>query len=113
MQGERLTALIQFRKLRNKTQAQVAAEVGVSKATYGAWETGRNKIGAQHLIALSKCLGCSPNDILGYKTSAGPSPLPVDSEEQELVTLYRSLPPNIRNDILDIMRTTVKGWRLH
>lgn len=113
MNDKRRISLIQLRKLHGKTQAQIAGEIGVSKATYSAWETGRIEIGSKHLVTLSTCLNCTPDDILGYSRRANSSPLPIDSEELEMISLYRSLPPNIKNDILDIMRTTVKGWRLH
>lgn len=113
MNGKRRISLIQLRKLHGKTQAQIAGEVGISKATYSAWETGRIEIGSKHLIALSKCLNCTPNDIFGYPLHDNSSPLPIDSEELEVIALYRSLPPNIKTDILDIMRATAKGWRLH
>lgn len=111
MDSKRLTSLVMLRHMHNKTQTQIAGELGVSKATYSAWETGRIELGARHLINLSKCLNCTPNDILGYHESSE-TRLPLDSGEEELLTLYRSLPPNIRDDIMDIMRTTVKGWRI-
>lgn len=110
MGQQKLTSLIVIRRMHGKTQAQIAGEVGVSKATYSAWETGRIELSARHLTNLSKCLNCTPNDILGYH-DLGTSHLPVDPDEEELISLYRSLPPNIRNDIVDIMRTTVKGWQ--
>lgn len=113
MSGKRLISLAQLRKYHGKTQAQVAGEIGISKATFSAWETGRIEIGAHHLIAISKVLNCTPNDILDYHGTERTDRQTFNSEEQELVALYRSLPPNIRTDIMDIMRTTVKGWRLH
>lgn len=104
-------ALLPIRRTAGLTQAQVADQLGVSKATYSSWETGRAELGADRLAALSELFGCTPNDILGYPGSArGFSAL--TSSEEEWVSLLRCLPPNIRDDILDIMRSTVKGWRL-
>lgn len=107
-----MNALVRIRRTAGLTQAQVAESLKVSKATYSAWETGRAELGADRITALSELFGCTPNDILGYSgslknfsTLTGP--------EEEYVSLLRRLPPNIREDILDIMRTTVKGWRMH
>lgn len=107
----RVNALSRIRRTANLTQAQVAGALGVSKATYSAWETGRAELGADRIAALSELFGCTPNDILGY---SGPlkSFSTLTAPEEEYVSLMRRLPPNIREDILDIMRTTVKGWRM-
>lgn len=107
----RRNELARIRKASGLTQSQVAGYLGVSKATYSSWETGRAELGADRIVALSGFFGCTPNDILGYDGNGGKVAALSDAE-QEYVSLLRSLPPNIRHDILDIMRTTVKGWRL-
>ena len=38
------TALARIRKKSGLTQLQIADSLGVSKATYSAWETGRAKL---------------------------------------------------------------------
>lgn len=111
MPNRHQTALTQIRKASSLTQAQVADYLGVSKATYSAWETGRAELGAERLIALSDLFRCTPNDILRYN-GTNESFSVVSSAEKECIQLFRSSPPNIRQDVLDIMRTTVKGWRL-
>ena len=111
--GPRLTALIHIRRASGFTQAQVAAQLGISKATYSAWETGRAVLGADRIVALAELFKCTPNDILGYSDSdseGGFSAL--TGAEEEFLLLLRHLPPNIKEDVLDIMRTTAKGWRL-
>ena len=105
----RLNSLVQIRKASGLTQAQAAGHLGVSKATYSAWETGRAELGADRIIALAELYGCAPNDILGY-TDTPEVFSPLTDGEEELVALFRRLPPNIREDILDIMRTTARGW---
>lgn len=69
--GPRLTALIHIRRASGLTQAQVAAQLGISKATYSAWETGRAVLGADRIVALAELFKCTPNDILGYSDSEG------------------------------------------
>lgn len=109
--GPRLTALIHIRKAAGLTQSQAAGQLGVSKATYSAWETGRAMLSSERIVALSELFKCTPNDILGYPGSEeGFSTLAKD--EEEFLLLLRRLPPNIKEDVLDIMRTTAKGWRL-
>ena len=109
--GPRLTALVQIRKASGLTQSQVAGQLGVSKATYSAWETGRAILGADRVVSLAELFKCTPNDILGYPSS-GEGFSPLTSAEEEFLLLLRRLPPNIKEDVLDIMRTTAKGWRL-
>ncbi len=65
--GERnKTRLAQLRRARGLTQSEIAYDLGVSKATYSSWESGRIELGAARLVALAERLCCTPNDILGY-----------------------------------------------
>ena len=104
-------ALSSIRKALGLTQLQVAGMLGVSKATYSSWETGRAEMGADRLIALSELFHCTPNDILGLSGTPAQFSL-LSPTEEECLSLFRSAPPNIREDVVDIMRSTVKGWRL-
>lgn len=109
------TKLAQLRQARGLTQTEIAYDLGVSKATYSSWESGRIELGAQRIIALADRLCCTPNDILGYVEPSEELPERYEAlshEELNVVKLFRSCPPNIRRDILDIMQTTVKGWRI-
>lgn len=54
MQGERAVHENNLRYLRDKvglSQAQVAAQLGVSSKTYSSWETGRTELGAERIRA--------------------------------------------------------------
>lgn len=110
------TQLKKIRQARGLTQTQLAYDLGVSKATYSSWESGRIELGANRIVALAERLYCTPNDILGCggrATQAEPDGyVSLTDEERRFVTLLRSLPPNIKHDVLDIMQTTVKGWRI-
>lgn len=109
--GPRLTALVQIRRASGLTQSQVADQLGISKATYSAWETGRAMLGADRIVALADLFKCTPNDILDYSDS-GEGFSTLTKDEEEFLLLLRRLPPNIKEDVLDIMRATAKGWRL-
>lgn len=106
----RRTALSQIRKATGMTQAQIANQIGVSKATYSAWETGRSELTAERILALSNIFNCTPNELLGVNSPSEPFSILTENEE-ELLALYRAAPPNIRIDIIDILRTTTKNWR--
>ena len=58
------------REAAGKSQRQLAAIMGVSEKSVSAWETGRVEMKADHLLALSNWLGCTPNDLLGYDGDA-------------------------------------------
>jgi transcriptional regulator with XRE-family HTH domain len=100
--------LSQIRRSTGMTQSFVSDKLGVSKATYSSWETGRAELGADRLVALSDLFGCTPNDILGYQSDGTRFEI-ISSYEEEVITLYRALPPNIKSDMYDIMRSNVKG----
>ena len=48
-----------LRKRSGKSQKQIAAKIGVSQATYSAYERGRNEPPAEMLVRLSYVFGCS------------------------------------------------------
>lgn len=104
------TSLSQIRRMTGKTQAQVAGQLGVSKATYSSWETGRAELGAERLRALCDFFHCTPNDILGYGHSARHLS-PLSEEDKRLLMLFKLQPPNMRQYILGIMDYTAKGRR--
>ena len=106
------TALARIRRMSGMTQIQVAGRIGVSKATYSAWETGRAELGAERICALCELFHCTPNDILDYhRSSRGFAALP--KEEEQLLALYRAAAPNIRKALMELIGGNVKGSRLH
>ena len=94
------TALARIRKKSGLTQLQIADSLGASKATYSAWETGRAKLGDDD--AFTRYQAADPDG----------SPAFLTAQEDEYLSLFKALPPNIKADILDIMRYTTKAWRL-
>lgn len=111
-QGERAVHENNLRYLRDKvglSQAQVAAQLGVSSKTYSSWETGRTELGAERIRALCDLLGCTPSDVLGYRGHT--SFAPVTTIEETIVDLYGRLAPNVRMAVLEIMRDSAKKRR--
>ena len=86
------TALARIRKKSGLTQLQIADSLGVSKATYSAWETGRAKLGEDRIVALCDLFGCTPNDILGYNKDPDGSPAFFTAQLRK-TNIYRSSKP--------------------
>lgn len=47
------------------TQAELAAKLGVSRATISSWETDRTEPAMQDVQALAAAMGCQPSDLVG------------------------------------------------
>ena len=76
--------LQQARKSRGFTQADVAPQLGVSRATVAQIETGRRQLKADDLRRLAAFYGCSPSELL--------TPNPGDQEVDGVAELFRSHP---------------------
>ena len=99
------------RKAAGMTQEQVAGAVGVSRKTYSSWETGRTDMGADRVRELSRVLGCTPNDILGVWPEDEGGRYALKEYQEEILDLYEWLAPNVRDDLVDILRSTTKHGR--
>ncbi len=113
MRGSYSTHLRELRKMSGKSQAIVAAEVGVAKSTYSSWETGRNELGSSRVIALCQSLGCTANDIFGFAGNGDVrfsvvEDATLDPEIMEHMRLYRRSDPAVRQGINTILAATAK-----
>lgn len=52
------------------SQGELAEKSGVNVTTISAYERGDMVPGAGNLFALADALGCTPNDIMGWKPAA-------------------------------------------
>lgn len=52
-----------FREKRNKTQTELAKDLGVSQQAVAMWEKGTNKPRADKLIQLARILGCTIDEL--------------------------------------------------
>jgi transcriptional regulator with XRE-family HTH domain len=82
-----------YRKIKNMTQSELGKAIGGKGQTViSAWEKGVADPGSDNIIALSKVLGVTPHDLLGY--TDGTSKMVVQDD---------SMFPEIRpGDVLDI-----------
>ena len=97
------------REAAGKSQRQLAAIMGVSEKSVSAWETGRVEMKADRLLALANCLGCTPNDLLGYEGDA--RVVHVRAYEERYAEIYARLAPNVRDAFETILEATSKSRR--
>jgi len=101
----------QRRKELGLTADQVAEALGVSRATIYRYESADiEKLPITSLEPLSKILHCSPGYLMGWednKEDAAVVRLSLSSEEEKLITAYRSAPEGIKESVcklLDVKR---------
>ena len=75
------------------SQARLAEAAGISTELVSRIERGRCLPSVTTLVALSRNLGCTPNDLLSFSGRAPP-------ELRALTTLMQSLPPRRRREVL-------------
>jgi transcriptional regulator with XRE-family HTH domain len=74
-----------FRRMRRMTQAELGRRAGVSRERVGNWERGANAPPPEALIALSKALGVSVDELLTGDEGKGAS---LDAETKEQMAFH-------------------------
>jgi len=101
--GERVTRL---RKEQHITQVQLAKILGISQQHVASFESGRRKIPASMLPALSKLLDISIENLLGV-TEAKPKRGPVSVLNRQ-VEQIRQLPRTKQKFVMEMLDTVIK-----
>ena len=65
--------LMKLRKDRGITQIEMAKKLKTSQSIYSRYERGEMRLHAEMLLAISKILSVTPNDILGVTKSGNPT----------------------------------------
>ena len=102
--GIRLT-LIDLMDESGVSGKDLADVVGVTKQAVSAWRTGKCSINVENIPAICEYFHISINEFFGRATNSiqeGKDILAPD--EQELVDLYRTLPPKGRHAVLTGLR---------
>jgi len=101
----------QRRKELGLTADQVAAALGVSRATIYRYESKDiEKVPITVMVPLAKVLHCSPGYLMGWediKEDATAVKLDISHEEQQIIKAYRSAPEGIKESVcklLDVRR---------
>ena len=90
--------LRELRKDKKLSQSDVAEMVGVTVRVVGGWERQDTQITLEDAVAVSKALGCTPNDLCGWYDEH-PEDCPsasVTRDESTLLSNYRASPPEGR-----------------
>lgn len=94
----------EIRKKSRISQTSLAAKIGVSLRTIGAWERKETLPDAEQLWNCAAALGCSPNDLLGWYETHSREPVIEDAFERELIGCYRDSTTPRKGRILDTAR---------
>lgn len=63
----------EMRKAHGWTTKELGDRIGVSQAAVSNWENGLRSPKMSQLVKLSRILGCTPNDLLGFETEEKPA----------------------------------------
>ena len=85
-----LTRMRELRKARGMRQSDVADQLGVTRACYNFWETGRREPNLKNLCRLADLFRVTVDDLLGRNTEARQHPLQNRACEKELLDLMES-----------------------
>ena len=99
-------SLTELRKLRGLAQKEVAEIIGVSQATYSAYERARNEPNTEILVRLSDLYGVSI-DVIVQKDRTASTYADVGEQLDDLkaqVESLESMRGKIPNEMIDIMR---------
>lgn len=102
----RLT-LKQVRKATGMTQREVAEKANVSLGTYRTWEQGTSGMSLEMACAVSRVLGCTPNDLCGwYEDHPQDKPCAplADPYAQDLLNCYRRCTPERKASLVQSAR---------
>lgn len=91
--------LVECRRLAGKTQAELAAEIGVSRDTLRRWEQGKSfpdiNVGANLVLSLNTSMAY----LIGLTNRR--HRVVVTDEEDRLITVYRKLSKGMREALLE------------
>lgn len=92
--GARIRAL---RKDRHLTQMELSEKIGVAQSDLSRMEQGEYKVGLDTLFRLLQVFDLKIGEFFGEADTAGP-------EDRELVTEYRELSDEARQEVRDFVR---------
>lgn len=99
-----------YRKQAKMSQAELAAMLGVSARTVGAWERGENQPDADQILRCAEALGLSPNEIYGWASPDDSRVTPTnqnstDSMECQLIDVFRSMNASGKASLVAVARS--------
>lgn len=102
-----------IRLSQGKTQKEVAEMGGFRQGIYANWENDRYLPGAESLIKLADCFGCSVDYLLGRESEDGIIVVSESNEytqnEKDLIELFRQLSVRQQYAALGFMKGMLAG----
>jgi DNA-binding XRE family transcriptional regulator len=95
-----------LRKDRSLTQAELASKIGIQQSDLCRMETGEYKVSLETLFKVLKIFEMNIAEFF-HLTSSGE----LTMDEQELLTLYRSLSPVVRQQVRAFLQFTEQRSR--
>ena len=92
--------LKEIREGKGITQKELADRIGVKLGTYRTWEQGSVKLTLENAYVIAIELGCTPNDICGWKSHAQE----YNTAEDELVECYRKSTDQQKDALMIVAR---------
>lgn len=87
-----------------KTQAEIAAHLGIKERKYASWEREEVALTLEDAYMLAMALNCTPNDLCGWPEGLNAGRQFNDRFEQELLDCYRACTTRRQDRILDTAR---------
>ena len=101
----------QYREARGFSQKFVALSLGVKAPSISDWEKGKTNPTIENLIALSKILGVSCDELLGLRENAldvvsqNDNVFSLSNDEKDLILVLRSMNHEARGRVLWFINT--------
>ena len=113
MENELSRKIKKLRLDRKMTLEQVATIVGVGKSTVRKWETGMiTNMKRDKISLLASALGTTPAYLMGWDETSekenSPDELKLTEGESMLIDLFRRVPADKQQMVLDMIRIALK-----
>lgn len=80
-------------------QRDVAEKIGLSQPYFAQIERGERRLNTEFQIKISEALGVKPDDLVDFDA-------PNEADEEYLLTVFRSLPPERRQGWMDMAKAS-------
>jgi len=93
-----------LREQQNKTQSELARQLGITRSSVNAWEMGISVPSTQYVVELAHIFKVSTDYLLG-KTTVRIRPEDLSEEEQEFIQLLGKQTPEFRKQYLALLKS--------
>ncbi len=99
--------LLELRTEKGLSQRNIAKELHISQGTYNNWENAKTQPSIEQLIILADFFDVSIDYLVGHSDDYGTigmnNALSLSSEEQKFITYIRTLSPDMKKPLLELL----------